>query len=56
MVLGTARDNEKPKCREGRRNDRLLDPRTPDVHARVGTIEGEQQEGERQERPAEYPE
>jgi hypothetical protein len=38
--------DEKPECREGHRNDRLLDPGAVDVHVRVGTIEGEQEEGE----------
>jgi hypothetical protein len=55
-VLGAAGKDEKPECREGHRNDRLLDPGAVDVHVRVGTIEGEQEEGERQERNAEYPE
>jgi len=45
-VRGAAGKDEKPECREGHRNDRLLDPGDVVVHVRVGTIEGEQEEGE----------
>jgi hypothetical protein len=55
-VLGTAGKDEKTEYRKGHRNDRILDPGSVEVHVRMGTIEGEQEEGWRQERPAEYPE
>jgi hypothetical protein len=54
-VLGATGKNKKPECREGHRNDRILDPGSVEVHIRVGTIEGEQEKGWHQERPHNIP-